>query len=148
MLHSHRGGWRWQETCKALTCLQNWWYCTTTYCLVWSLLRLSCFRLLLNWCHFCTGLLPGTSNWSLPQTACHSSTLMFFCAVGQYLALFCADFHSKCCYSVYKSVGEVLSSPLLLPIRLMLMAKQVAYKPSTDRNGYVVVMECFLHDLL
>ena len=71
-----------------------------------------------------------------------------FCAVGHYLALFCADFHSKCSYSVFKSVGEVLSSPLLLPIRLMLMAKQVAYKPSTDRNGYVVVMECFLHDLL
>ena len=46
-----------------------------------------------------------------------------FCAVGHYLALFCADFHSKCCYYVYKSVGEVLSSPLLLPIRLMLLAK-------------------------
>ena len=46
-----------------------------------------------------------------------------FCAVGHYLALFCADFHSKCSYSVFKSVGEVLSSPLLLPIRLMLLAK-------------------------
>ena len=46
-----------------------------------------------------------------------------FCAVGHDLALFCADFHSKCCYSVHKSVVEALSSPLLLPIRLMLLAK-------------------------
>ena len=37
MFHSHRGGWRWQETSRAWTCLQNWWYCTARSCLVWPL---------------------------------------------------------------------------------------------------------------
>ena len=57
MFHSHRGRWRWQETCRAWTCLHSWW------CLVWPfqpLLRQSWFGLLLSRCHFCKALLPCT----------------------------------------------------------------------------------------
>ena len=50
--HSRRGGWRWQETCGVWTCLQSWWCCTTRSC--------------------CTGLLPGTWNWSPSLTSSHS----------------------------------------------------------------------------
>ena len=51
MFHSHRAGWSWQEYCRALTCLQSWWCCTTRSCLAWQLLvllRQSWWRLLLS----------------------------------------------------------------------------------------------------
>ena len=67
MFHSHRGGWRWQKTCTAWTCLRIWWCCATRSCLIWSLLPL----LRQSWCGFllsiecdpCTELLPG--SWTL-----------------------------------------------------------------------------------
>ena len=39
MFHSGRRGWRWQETCRAWTCLWSWCRCTTRSCSVWPLLR-------------------------------------------------------------------------------------------------------------
>ena len=30
MFHSHRGEWRWQETCTVWTCFWSWWCCKTT----------------------------------------------------------------------------------------------------------------------
>ena len=29
LFHSRGGGWGWQDTCRAWTCLQTWWCCTT-----------------------------------------------------------------------------------------------------------------------
>ena len=57
MFHSHRGGWRWQEICRAWTCLWSWGCCTVLSWLVWPLLRQSWCRLLQSRCHSCTGLL-------------------------------------------------------------------------------------------
>ena len=48
-------------------------------------------------------------------------------AVGIDLALFCVNFLSICGYSVYESVGEVLSSPLLPSIRSMSSANRRLY---------------------
>ena len=75
MFHSHRGGWRWQETCRAWTCLWSWFCCNARSCLVWPslpLLRQSWCGLPLSRCHPCTGLLPGTWNWSFLWTSTHS----------------------------------------------------------------------------
>ena len=72
MFHSRRGGWRWQETCRTWACLQSWWYCTARCYSFWPLLPLprhSSWGLLLSRCHPCTGLLPGTWNWSPPLTS-------------------------------------------------------------------------------
>ena len=121
MFHRHRGGWRWQETCKAWTCLHSWCCCTTRSCLVWPLLPLLgqywC-GFLLGKCHPCTGLLPNTWNWSPPLTETVHANICtdVVLAVGQDLALFCADLHSICCCSVYESVRS-WSSSLLLPLR-------------------------------
>ena len=68
-------------------------------------------------------------------------------AIVQDLALFCADFHSTCRCSVY--VGEVLKFITYATHKIHFISKpQVAYGPSTNGDGCVVVMECFLHNFL
>ena len=70
-------------------------------------------------------------------------------AVGLDHALFCADFHSICCCSVYESVGEVLKFTIAAAHKIDVVSDSLAaYGPSTNGDGCVVVMECFLHDLL
>ena len=71
------------------------------------------------------------------------------CSVGHDLALFCADFHSICCCSVYESVGEVLKFTIAAAHKIDVVSDSLAaYGPSTNGDGCLVVMECFLHDLL
>ena len=82
MFHSLREGWRWQEPCRAWTCSRNWWCYTARPFLVWPLLplpRQSWCGLLLSRCHPCTGLLPGTWNWSSPLTSGCSFKYLHWC---------------------------------------------------------------------
>ena len=74
MFYSHRGGWRWQETCGALTCLWSWWCCAARSCsirLLLPLLRQSWCGLLLSRCLPCHRVVPRylklltSSNFSL-----------------------------------------------------------------------------------
>ena len=63
------------------------------------------------------------------------------------LALFCADFHFICRCSLYVSIDEVLKFTTAAALTIDVTGKsKVVYAPST--NGYVVIMECFLCDLL
>ena len=68
---------------------------------------------------------------------------------GHGLALFCADFHSICRCSVYESVGKVLKFTTAATHKIDVVGNSlVAYGPSTNGDGCVVLMECFLHHLL
>ena len=73
-------------------------------------------------------------------------------AVGRDLDLFCADVHSLCRCSVYESVGEVLKFIIAAAYEFDVVEKSYfeysEYRPSTSGDGCVLVMECFLHDLL
>ena len=62
--------------------------------------------------------------------------------VGHDLALFCADFHSIYPCSVYESVVEVLKFTIAAAHKIDVVGKSwVAYGPSTNGDGCVVVME-------
>ena len=60
-------------------------------------------------------LVTSANFWPFVLIIC----LGVVCVVGHDSVLFCADFYSICCCSVYKS-----SSPLLLPIRSMSSANR------------------------
>ena len=65
------------------------------------------------------------------------------------LALSCADFHSIYRCSVYESAGEVLKFTIAAAHKFDVVGKYlVANGPSTNGDGCVMVMKCFLHDLL
>ena len=159
MFYSHRGGWRWQETRRVWTCLQSWWCCTTTSCLIWPLLPL----LRQSWCRpkseplLSAGAIFAQGCSQVLETGCLLQLLAIHAnictdvvhAVGHDLALFCADFHSICWCSVYESVCEVLKFPIAATHRINVFSKSsVAYGSSTNGDGFVVVMEFFLHGLL
>ena len=113
MFHRPRGGWRWQETCRAWTCLRSWWCCTARsvssshcchcwgnldadFCWAGGILAQGCSQVLET----------GHLLWLL---AAHTNIFTaVVLAVGHDLALFCADFHSILRCSVYRSVGEFL----------------------------------------
>ena len=68
-------------------------------------------------------------------------------AVGRDLALFCADFHSIRTRSFYESFGEVLKFTLVFALTIDVVGEwEVAYWPTTNADGCVVVTECFLRD--
>ena len=70
-------------------------------------------------------------------------------AVSHDHALFCVDFHFICQCSVYRSVGEVLKFTIAATHKINVTGKSYfAYAPSTIGDRCVVVMECFLRDLL
>ena len=55
MSHSHREGWKWQETCKTRTCLRSWKYSNARSCSIRPLLRQAWFGFLLSiLVYFCT----------------------------------------------------------------------------------------------
>ena len=61
----------------------------------------------------------------------------------------CADIHSICRCSIYESVAEVLTFTTAAVHKIELVGKsKVAHGPSTNADGFVMVMECFLHDPL
>ena len=85
----------------------------------------------------------------LSLLAVHANIFTYVCAVGHDLPLFCADFHSIYRCSIYWSVDEVLKFTIAANHKTNVISKSlVAYEPSTNGDGCVVVMECFLHDLL
>ena len=54
-----------------------------------------------------------------------------------------------CRYSVYEFVGEVLKFTIAAAHKINVVSKLwVAYGPFTNGDGCVMIMECFLHDLL
>ena len=54
-----------------------------------------------------------------------------------------------CSCSVYKHADEVLKLTIAANHKTDVVSKSyIAYGPSTNGDGCVVVMECFLHDLL
>ena len=75
------------------------------------------------------------------------SALMLF--VLLVMILLFSVFHSVYRCSVYESVGEVLKFIIVAARKIDVVGKsQVAYGPSTNREGCVVITEWFLHDLL
>ena len=94
-------------------------------------------RLLQYRCHLCTGLLPGTWNWSPPLTSGHSIPANICTdvvhAVDHDPTLFCADFY-RC--SVNESVGEILKFTISAAHKIDVVSKsKVAYGPSTTGDG-------------
>ena len=75
--------------------------------------------------------------------------LMLFVLLIMILIFFvCADYHSTCRRCVYVSVVEVLKFTIAVAHKISIVgASQVAYGPATNRDGYVMVMKPFLHDL-
>ena len=154
MFCSYRGGWRWWETCRALTCLRSWWCCTARFRFIWPLLPL----LRQSWCGLLLSRLPSLHRIAhrYLKLVTHSNfwlllIYLHWCwsCFGHDLAFFCADFHSICHCSVNESVDEVLKFTIAVACEIGVVGKSwIAYWPPTNGDGCMVVMECFLHDFL
>ena len=68
MFHSHRGGCRWQETCRAWTCLGSWWCCTTRSYINLAVTEAMLMRISAKQV---PSLHPGTWKWSPAPTSGH-----------------------------------------------------------------------------